>query len=323
MFLDILFAPAARVAGADELGVVFEAGRDRFAAVCIALDKLDHLGFLFAGAPFLEGGDVEKDEGVAIVRVARPIRRPCRGRFRRRRCGRGSARLHIWDERRMLVLLQMWWQRLGHGQLPQPEMLETHAFLSRNSNQKKRKMGANTHKAIFVSRVDYSFFFPRRTLPLVMTASLRNSLHRRNHKERSQLAHRAKYGILEKHKDYVLRARDYHAKQDRLNRLQHKAASRNKDEFYFAMKHEQTVGGVHVKDRGNAPMPMDMVKLLKSQDEGYIRTIKTVGLKVRASIPLVVVDHSRVVENRQDQAATHRSGKPCLARSHTGQLGGR
>lgn len=118
-----------------------------------------------------------------------------------------------------------------------------------------------------------------------MTSSLRNSLHRRNHKERSQLAHRAKYGILEKHKDYVLRARDYHSKQDRLNRLRQKAASRNKDEFYFAMKTERTVDGVHVKDRGNTSMPMDMVKLLKTQDEGYIRTIKAVGLKVRSSVP--------------------------------------
>ncbi|KAG6879866.1 hypothetical protein C0992_010535 [Termitomyces sp. T32_za158] len=52
-----------------------------------------------------------------------------------------------------------------------------------------------------------------------MTSSLRNSIHRRNHKERSQLAHRTKLGILEKHADYVKRARDYHSKQDKLTRL--------------------------------------------------------------------------------------------------------
>ncbi|KAJ8596301.1 small-subunit processome [Rhizopogon salebrosus TDB-379] len=109
--------------------------------------------------------------------------------------------------------------------------------------------------------------------------SLRNSLHRRNHKERSQLAHRAKFGILEKHKDYVLRARDYHSKQERLTRLRQKATDRNKDEFYFAMNKERTVQGVHVKDRGNASMPMDMVKLLKTQDEGYVRTMRANGLK--------------------------------------------
>ena len=71
-------------------------------------------------------------------------------------------------------------------------------------------------------------------------SSLRNSLHRRNHKERSQLAHRAKFGILEKHKDYVLRAKDYHSKQERIKILRRKAADRNKDEFYFGMVNQRT-----------------------------------------------------------------------------------
>ncbi|KII94110.1 hypothetical protein PLICRDRAFT_99416 [Plicaturopsis crispa FD-325 SS-3] len=112
-----------------------------------------------------------------------------------------------------------------------------------------------------------------------MTSSLRNSLHRRNHKERSQLASRSKLGILEKHADYVQRARDYHSKQDRLTRLQQKAAERNKDEFYFSMTKEGTQGGVHVKDRGNQSLPTDIVKILKTQDENYVRTMRTAGLK--------------------------------------------
>lgn len=129
-------------------------------------------------------------------------------------------------------------------------------------------------------------------------SSLRNSLHRRNHKERSQLSHRAKFGILEKHKDYVLRARDYHSKQDRIQRLRQKAADRNKDEFYYGMTHQRTQvsksitatlcklfmqtlqGGVHVQDRGNVALPLDMVKVLKTQDENYIRTMRTSNLKV-------------------------------------------
>lgn len=71
-------------------------------------------------------------------------------------------------------------------------------------------------------------------------SSLRNSLHRRNHKERSQLAHRSRLGILEKHKDYVLRARDFHSKKDRITRLRQKAADRNKDEFYYGMTRQKT-----------------------------------------------------------------------------------
>ncbi|PSS29580.1 hypothetical protein PHLCEN_2v2728 [Hermanssonia centrifuga] len=110
-------------------------------------------------------------------------------------------------------------------------------------------------------------------------SSLRNSLHRRNHKERSQLSHRSRLGVLEKHKDYVLRARDYHSKQDRITRLRQKAAERNKDEFYFGMVNEKTERGVHVQDRGNVALPVDVVKVLKSQDENYMRTMRTAGLK--------------------------------------------
>ena len=103
-------------------------------------------------------------------------------------------------------------------------------------------------------------------------------------------------GILEKHKDYVLRARDYHSKQDRIRKLKQKAAERNKDEFYFGMVNQRTEvcenlviyvpvlmytqKGVHVQDRGNVSLPIDMVKVLKSQDENYIRTMRLVGLKV-------------------------------------------
>ncbi|TFK36920.1 small-subunit processome [Crucibulum laeve] len=112
-----------------------------------------------------------------------------------------------------------------------------------------------------------------------MTSSLRNSIHRRNHKERSQLAHRSKLGILEKHADYVKRARDYHSKQDRLTRLKQKASERNKDEFYFSMIKEKTKGGVHIKDRGNVALPTDIVKVLKTQDENYVRTMRASGLK--------------------------------------------
>jgi U3 small nucleolar RNA-associated protein 11 len=117
-----------------------------------------------------------------------------------------------------------------------------------------------------------------------MTSSLRNSIHRRNHKERSQLSNRKRLGILEKHKDYVQRARDYHSKQDHIRRLRQKAADRNKDEFYFSMVREKTKGGVHSKDRGNASLPVDVVKVLKTQDENYLRTMRTAGLKVWLSI---------------------------------------
>jgi hypothetical protein len=99
-----------------------------------------------------------------------------------------------------------------------------------------------------------------------------DSVHRRNHKERAQPLARAKLGLLEKKKDYVLRARDYKSKKERLKRLREKAAFRNKDEFYWGMIKAKTQGGVHVQERSSSnTLGVDEVKLLKSQDAGYVR----------------------------------------------------
>ncbi|SCV70842.1 BQ2448_3604 [Microbotryum intermedium] len=106
---------------------------------------------------------------------------------------------------------------------------------------------------------------------------------KRQHRERAQPLHRAKLGLLEKHADYVKRARDYHSKEDRLNKLREKASAKNKDEFYFGMIRSKTIvcfllspKGVHVQSRGNEAMSNDLVKVLKTQDAGYIRTQQAV-----------------------------------------------
>ena|SRR6185369_5292565 len=71
-------------------------------------------------------------------------------------------------------------------------------------------------------------------------STLRNAVHRRDHKERAQPLAREKRGLLEKHKDYVLRAKDYNFKQKRLKSLKEKALFRNPDEFYFKMINART-----------------------------------------------------------------------------------
>jgi hypothetical protein len=38
--------------------------------------------------------------------------------------------------------------------------------------------------------------------------------------------------------------------------------------------------GVHVQSRGNEPLPVDMVKLLKTQDVKYLQTMRSTEEKV-------------------------------------------
>lgn len=108
-----------------------------------------------------------------------------------------------------------------------------------------------------------------------------DTMARRNHKERAQPLNRKRLGHLEKHKDYVHRARDYNSKQARLRTLREKAAFRNKDEFYWGMVKGRTKDGVALGDRGNVALSADTVKLLKTQDVRYIRLQLAKDQKVR------------------------------------------
>ncbi|XP_004504747.1 probable U3 small nucleolar RNA-associated protein 11 [Cicer arietinum] len=101
-------------------------------------------------------------------------------------------------------------------------------------------------------------------------SSLRNSLPRRAHKERSQPSSRERFGLLEKHKDYVQRAKAFHKKQDTLQKLKEKAANRNEDEFYFKMVKTKTVDGVHRQVSEDNKYTQDEIMLMKTQDTDYI-----------------------------------------------------
>ena len=80
--------------------------------------------------------------------------------------------------------------------------------------------------------------------------AFKNAARRREHRERHQPAARQGLGLLEKHKDYVVRARNFHAKEARIGQLRAKAANRNPDEFYFGMLAGSTKGGIASKRRG-------------------------------------------------------------------------
>ncbi|EAW22402.1 rRNA-processing protein UTP11 [Aspergillus fischeri NRRL 181] len=132
-------------------------------------------------------------------------------------------------------------------------------------------------------------------------SSMRNAVQRRQHRERGQLEGREKWGILEKHKDYSLRAKDYNAKKAKLKRLQELAASRNPDEFAFGMMsaHSQKKGKHGSAARDSAAkrgLSHEAIKLLKTQDAAYLRTT---GERLRREIEKVEQE-VRLQEGIQD-----------------------
>lgn len=102
-----------------------------------------------------------------------------------------------------------------------------------------------------------------------------HNVQKKQHKERSQVALRQKYGFLEKKKDYRLRAADYHKKQAALKALKEQAANYNPDEYYHAMTRRRTDDkGILLSEPEAELLSVDQVKLLKLQDVNYVRTMR-------------------------------------------------
>ncbi|KAI3656360.1 hypothetical protein MP638_001237 [Amoeboaphelidium occidentale] len=105
------------------------------------------------------------------------------------------------------------------------------------------------------------------------------AFHAKKHLERSQPEARKKFGLLEKKKDYKLRAKNYAKKKETLSILAKKAQLKNEDEFYHGMIRSQiNKDGELVKDR-TQQFSGDLIKLLKSQDVKYIQYYRQVNIK--------------------------------------------
>jgi U3 small nucleolar RNA-associated protein 11 len=183
---------------------------------------------------------------------------------------------------------------------------------------------------------------------------MRNAVQRRNHKERAQPLEREKWGLLEKRKvrlnprirncywpatnaftqDYKLRAADHKEKKKRLKILKQKASERNPDEFSFKMMSSKVDSkGRKIAERGNKSLSLDVVKLLKTQDIGYIRTMLQMVRKEREELEQRIIveeagvkaikdgenerrlDHTVFVDDEQEQRRFKpgRSGKKEVA----------
>ncbi|XP_019403471.1 PREDICTED: probable U3 small nucleolar RNA-associated protein 11 [Crocodylus porosus] len=105
-----------------------------------------------------------------------------------------------------------------------------------------------------------------------MSATFRKAAKagQREHRERGQLGSRRRLGLLEKKKDYKLRANDYHKKQDVLRALRKKALDKNPDEFYFKMTRVKLEDGVHVIKQPKEEVTPEQMKVMKTQDLKYV-----------------------------------------------------
>lgn len=121
--------------------------------------------------------------------------------------------------------------------------------------------------------------------------NLRHLIKSREYQERGQLHERRHLGLLEKKKDYKLRAVDYHKKEDRIKKLKEKAQMRNPDEFYMKMNSTQTEGGIHLIKKGGKKRSFEELTKIKEQDLGYLKLKgqmeKTQKEKLQASLHML------------------------------------
>ncbi|XP_061771088.1 probable U3 small nucleolar RNA-associated protein 11 [Nerophis ophidion] len=126
-------------------------------------------------------------------------------------------------------------------------------------------------------------------------SSFRKALksRQRNHHERSQPAFRKHLGLLQKKKDYKLRADDYHKKQNTLKALKKKALEKNPDEFYHNMINSQIKDGIHTSKEGD-PMTEEQKKVMRTQDIKYVELKRVAESRkierMKASLHLLHVD---------------------------------
>ncbi|KAJ1660437.1 hypothetical protein IWQ61_000654 [Dispira simplex] len=109
-------------------------------------------------------------------------------------------------------------------------------------------------------------------------SSVRRSKPNKTYRERSQNPNSRPFGLIEKHKDYVLRARDFRKKQTQLKALRERAYHRNPDEFYFGMIHAKVKDGVHQDERLNN-YSNDFILMLKTQDLKYVQNLRNIERK--------------------------------------------